>query len=161
MIIDLVKLNSGLVDAVDIDQQYSFNKEDLVNTDLQSLDDIDVKGNITKDILDNYQLNLNVSGVMIIPCALTLKPVTYPFTIEINGCLQELLEEIDKKIKNVENTIDILPIIWENILMEIPMKVVSDDAKDLTLEGDGWKLITEIEESTEINPELQKLKDLL
>ena len=41
------------------------------------------------------------------------------------------------------------------------MKVVSDEAKDVRLEGNGWKLITEKEEEEEINPELAKLKDLL
>lgn len=161
MIIDLVKLNNGLVDRVDIDEKYSFSKEYLVNTELEALDDVYVKGYINKDLIDSYQISINVSGTMIIPCSLTLKPVSYPFAIEINGCLQEILEEIDKKIRKVENTIDILPIIWENILMEMPMKVVSEDLQDMKLEGDGWKLITEKEEVTEINPELAKLKDLL
>jgi uncharacterized protein len=161
MNIDLVKLNNGLINRVDIEQSYLFSDEKLVGTDIQSLSEIKLKGYIDKDNLENYRIYLNVNGVMTIPCSLTLKPVDYPFDIEIDGCLQEILDEIDKKIKKVENTIDILPIIWENILMEIPMKVVSKDAKDLKLEGNGWKLITEKEESKEINPELEKLKDLL
>ena len=43
--------------------------------------------------------------------------------------------------------------------MEIPIRVVSDDSANLKLEGEGWKLITESEKR--LNPELQKLKDLL
>ena len=62
-------------------------------------------------------------------------------------------------MKKNQNTIDILPIIWENILMEIPIRVVGDKNQSLQMEGDGWKLITE--EEKKLNPELQKLKDLL
>ena len=45
--------------------------------------------------------------------------------------------------------------------MEIPMKVVSEDAANYKIEGNGWKLITEDDVHEEINPELAKLKDLL
>ena len=93
---------------------------------------------------------------MVLPCAITLKPVDYPFSTEINGQLDELLVENDKKFKN---TIDILPIIWENILMEIPMRVVSPNAKPEKLKGEGWQFITE--QKGNVNPELEKLKDLL
>ena len=98
---------------------------------------------------------------MILPCSMTLKPVDYEFNIKVEGIMEELFEEIGEIVKNNQNTIDILPIIWENILMEIPMKVVSEEAKDVRMEGNGWKLITEKEEGEEINPELAKLKDLL
>ena len=43
--------------------------------------------------------------------------------------------------------------------MEIPIRVVGDKNQNLRMEGDGWKLITE--EEKKLNPELQKLKDLL
>ena len=69
------------------------------------------------------------------------------------------MEEIEENDKKIENSIDILPIIWENILMEIPMKVVSEEAKDIELKGDGWRLITD-EKRENINPEFQKLNKL-
>ena len=43
--------------------------------------------------------------------------------------------------------------------MEIPMKVVSEKAKNIKLEGDGWRLITD-ETRGNINPEFQKLSQL-
>ena len=42
-----------------------------------------------------------------------------------------------------ENLLDIFPIVWENILMEVPMRVVSSDVSDVPLEGNGWKFIKE------------------
>ena len=96
---------------------------------------------------------------MVLPCAITLEPVNYPFSVKISGNLEEMLEEINENSKKIENSIDIFPIIWENILMEIPMKVVSEKAKDIKLEGDGWRLITD-EKREEINPEFAKLNQL-
>ena len=50
----------------------------------------------------------------------------------------------------------------KNILMEIPMRIVNEDIHDVKLSGDGWRVITELEDDSEsVNPELQKLKDLL
>ena len=62
-------------------------------------------------------------------------------------------------MKKSENTIDIFPIIWENILMEIPIKVTSPDA-DKELSGDGWKFVTN-DEGLKVSNAFDKLKDLL
>ena len=160
MNIDLTELKNNLCNKIDVDIIYSFNEDELSNTEIRRLDNVQIKGKIFKDVLDNICIDLIVDGEMILPCSVTLKDVPYPFHIKIDGSLDEILEEIEDFSKKIENSIDIFPIIWENILMEIPMKVVSEDAKDYKLEGNGWKLITD-DDQMEINPELAKLKDLL
>lgn len=159
---NLLRLKNDLERFIPIEEEYSFSKEQLKGTDVISLDDMKVVGEITKDAIDNIYLNVDVSGTLVLPCAITLKPVDYPFNIKIEGNIDELVEENEKSVKKDENTLDILPIIWENILMEIPMRVVSKGAEEelSNLEGNGWKVITE-EDNGEINPELAKLKDLL
>ena len=132
---DITKLNNNIEKSILINEVYSFDKESLKGTDLLSLDNVKINGEIFKNSLDNIELSLDVSGIMVLPCAITLKPVEYPFSIEISGEYNELIGE---NSINFQNTIDILPIIWENILMEIPMRVVSPDAEDISLEGDGW-----------------------
>lgn len=159
MKIDLTRLKSGFVSFIAIDENCVFDESYLQQAELLELNNVHVVGEISKDAMDDYELSVIVDGVMVLPCAITLKPVNYPFEVEIQGNLQALLSEIDENIKILENSIDLLPIIWENILMEIPMRVVSEDVSDLSFEGNGWKLITE--EEKEINPELAKLKDLL
>ena len=159
MIIDLARLRNRIDPYATVDEYYSFPKEDLEHTGVTSIDNVHVEGTITLDSMDELHLDLIASGTMVIPCAITLKPVDYPFSISIQGTLEELLDEITEKTTNYQNSLDILPIIWENILMEIPMRVVSEDAKDVELKGDGWRLITGNEE--EENSELSKLKDLL
>ena len=92
---------------------------------------------------------------MVIPCAITLKPTEYPYNIQIKGTLSEIL---NKNEEIFTNTLDIFPIIWENILMEIPMRVVSPDAEDIKLEGEGWRLVTD--EDITSSP-LIELEDLI
>lgn len=159
MNIDITRLKSGIDSQVEIDMLYSFDKEMLKKTDIISLDNISVKGYITSNSIDDYDLDVNVDGIMVLPSSLTLEPTDYKFSIKIEGNIDELLKEINETLKKNQNTIDILPIIWENILMEIPIRVVGDKNQNFQMEGDGWKLITE--EEKKLNPELQKLKDLL
>ena len=159
MEIDITRLKSDIDEFIDVDLDYSFSKEELDGTDLLELNNVKINGIISKDSLNEYSIDVNVKGTMVLPCAITLEPVNYPFNIKISGNLEEMLEEINENSKKIENSIDIFPIIWEYILMEIPMKVVSEKAKDIKLEGDGWRLITD-EKREEINPEFAKLSQL-
>lgn len=159
MIIDLTRLKNNIDKEILIDEIYSFSDEYINKRDILKLDDVIIKGKITKDNLDKIIINLKIEGIMVLPCSITLKPVNYPFIIEIDDNLEEILKEFDENNKKIENSIDILPIIWENILMEIPMKVVSDDAYDIKLEGNGWRLITD-DKKEDINPAFEKLNQL-
>jgi len=156
MNLDLIKLKNGLTDKLDIDISYSFSPDELSGTDIISMNDISIKGELTKELADNYYLYLTVSGIMVLPCALTLKPVNHKFSIEINDRLDKILEEIGQNDKKDEFTLDIFQIVWENILMEIPMRVVSEESSDVVQEGEGWKLITKAESNTP----LEQLGDL-
>ncbi len=138
MIIDITK------DEL-INDTHSF--KDLEGTGIIKLDNISITGEHVKN-----EVKLTVKGIMVLPCAVSLKPVDYSFEVEIE-------EKIEENLKNNQNTIDILPIIWENILAEIPIRVVSEDLTDIKKSGDGWILIDE--KGTKTNPELEKLKDLL
>ena len=152
MLIDLNLLN--IKDEIKIDEEVTFPKEDLDKAKILDMEKVKVTGKIIPD-LDDYQIDINIKGKMILPCSLTLEEIEYPFDINVI----ENLSEIDENYKKSEKTIDILPIIWENILMEIPMKVISPKAKDMKTKGDGWELITDSKEKG--NNSLAKLKDLL
>lgn len=156
---DLTRLRNGIDKKIIVNELYSFKEDELNGTDVKELNNMHVEGEISLNALDDIYLSLQVIGTMIIPCAITLKPVEVPFDIIIEGDLSEFLEEKTENLKNNINSIDILPIIWENILMEIPTRVVSTDADISKLHGDGWRVITDEEES--VNSELSKLKELL
>ena len=158
MNIDIVRLNNDIDKNILIDTTYSFSTEEMKGTDLLKLDNVKIVGELHKNVLGNIVLSVDVSGVMVLPCAVTLKPVDYPFSLVIDDEIEKLYENIEEKSTNLQNTIDILPIIWENILMEIPMRVVSPDAENVKLSGDGWKLVTD--EDNKNNP-LSELMDML
>ena len=157
---DLVRLNNNIDKYISVSETYSFTEDELSGTDLLKLDDVKINGEIFKNSLGNIELSLGVEGVMVLPCAITLEPVNYPFNIEISGEIEELIENFEENSINFQNSIDILPIIWENILMEIPMRVVSDEAENsnITKEGEGWKFVTEEEEK--VSP-LSELMDMI
>ena len=158
MIIDIMKLKSNIIDSIDIDEDVIYD-ESMEESGILNLENVKVTGYLSKLNEDEYYLNVRVYGKMVLPCSVSLKPTDYNFDLEIDGNIAELLEEMGKNEKKVENTIDIFPIIWENILMEIPIHIVNEDIHDVKLEGEGWKVITGRE--PKINPELEKLKDLL
>lgn len=155
MEIDITRLKSGIDEYTLIDLNYSFTKEQLENSGIMELNNLKITGNISQ-VLDNFHINVNIDGIMVLPCSVSLKPTNYPFHINLDEDLDENLQE---SLKNATNTIDIFPIIWENILMEIPIRVVNEDLSDVKTEGNGWKLITGDEQ--QVNPGLAKLKDLL
>lgn len=158
MEIALAELMSGYKDSISFDETYSFNEEQLKGSTLLSLNDVKIRGKIYLEH-EEYYISATVWGTMVLPCAITLEEVEVPFSIQIDENLEEFEEKEEKKYKKCQNSIDILPIIWENILMEIPMKVVSEKAKNIHLEGDGWRLITDGEEKK--NSPFEKLNDLL
>ena len=138
MIIDLTPLKAGLKEQIDINEELLFTKEDLKDTELIDLQNVKVEGQIYIDSLNSYILNLTIKGKMILPCSRTLKPTDYEFETKID----ENLEENEEKFKKNQKTIDILPIIWENILMEIPIRIINPDAEGIDIKGEGWELIT-------------------
>ena len=86
-------------------------------------------------------MNIEIKGEMILPCSITLKDVKYPFNIKNEVKLSNDEELDDEYVKITQNSIDIIPIIWQNILLEIPLRVVSEDISDSVTSGDGWKFI--------------------
>ena len=157
---DLTRLKSGIESYIPVDINYEFTKEKLENSDLLELNNVHISATITRNSFDEYEINGNITGEMILPCSVTLKPVKVPLDTDFDVNIADFIKETEEKSIICENILDIFPIIWENILMEIPMKVVSDDVSNQTMGGDGWKFVSEKEE-IKTNPELEKLKDLL
>lgn len=153
MNIDLGLINE-FNDQIDLGFNFEVSDEIIKDAGLLYLRDVYVSGYILRTSYD-LKINLNITGNYGIPCAITLNPVDVPFAIEIDKYLEEIQEEIDKNLKINENTLDIFPIIWENVLVEIPMKVTSPNA---SLDK-SWEYVAN--DNTEENPELAKLRELL
>ena len=107
---------------------------------------------------EDFELNITIKGTMILPCARTLKDVEYPFSSEIDEIIGE---NDDNSLEINQNRLDIFPIVWQNILVDVPLRVLAPDASDEPVEGDGWRLITEDTNEEVIDPRLAKLKDYI
>ena len=92
MNIDITRLKSGVDEYTVIDLQHTFTKEELQDSDILELPELKVEGDITYH-LDMFHLRVTVTGMMILPCAISLKPVNYPFSFEIDEDLDEDLQE--------------------------------------------------------------------
>ena len=61
----------------------------------------------------------------------------------------------------IENTLELKEFLWQNIVVEIPLRVVSDHAYDKEYKGNGWRLVTEEDKKVSGNKSLEVLKQLL
>ena len=148
MKIDLNELSYK--DKIDIDESFSYNKDELSTSSIQKLDNVKAKGYIRLNAAEEYEINIDVNGSMELLDSITLEPINYDFSFTINDNLADYLE-------NNENLLDIKEFLWQNIVLEVPIRYTKSDADNL--KGDHWKVINESEEK-EIDPRLEKLNEL-
>ena len=136
MIIDLNNLNR--FGKLNLDDDFSLDEVYYKNTDIRELKNLHIDGEVEIDYDDNIYLNLNVKGIMILPCAISLEDVEYSFSTTID----ETIGNFEEIYKNNKNSLDISNILWENIVLEIPIRVVAKNIKPSNTHGDGWELIS-------------------
>lgn len=140
--LDLTKLQNRSVNELNYSDTITIDKSMYENTDIRNLSDVKVNAHIKRVTDSSYNMSLIIDGVMTLPCSVTLKDVLYPFHIETEVKISNDDENLEEYVKIIQNSIDILSIIWQNIALEIPLKVVSDDVSDTPTSGDGWKLVS-------------------
>jgi len=153
MKIDLTNLVTNMIDSININENININNDILKNSNIKKLENVNFVGKITKDYDMNLELSGVISGTMILPDDITLEDVDYEFKIDV-------LENIEETFKIEKNTIDILDYLWQNILVEIPLKVRNPKNDNIKLEGNGWRLITEEELENRSNRPFSDLSKL-
>lgn len=153
MIIELFDLVSK-GKKINIDKDVNISDELLNTSTIRRLYNVHFNGYLDKLIDDTYELSGILTGTMIIPDDITLEDFEYNFTSEIE-------ENIDETRINFQKSIDITEDLWQNILVEIPLKAVNEKNKNIKLEGDGWRLISEDELAETKNNPLSSLEELL
>ena len=131
MKIDLRKLYS--LASVDVDGTITFPEERLKSAGIIRLEDVSVHGKAIINYEDEIELDLDLSGKMYLPCAISLEEVEVPFATKI----EEIIEE-----NNINGNfyLDLSDILWENIVLEIPIKVVKEGVQLETSSGKGWSV---------------------
>ena len=131
--IDISKLYNYLEKIIVIDETISFNIEDFGKNEI--LEDFSVKVNgILTLIDDKINFDYTLSSSILLPCSITLEPVKYDINIKNNEIIEDLFI-------NSTKTLDLKEFLWQNIVVEIPSKVVSENAYDKKYKGSGWELV--------------------
>lgn len=152
MIINLMDVINNKKTMIDIDNDIIFPLELLEGTSIRRLENIHFNGKIKRLVDDTFELSGNLSGMMILPDDITLEDYKYDFNCEIE-------ENFEENVLNLQKSIDISSILWENILVEIPLKVVNPKNENIKLEGNGWRLVSE-DDVHEANNPLSELEEL-
>ena len=153
MLIDISSILNGSSISTTFEGTVTFKEEDVNKIAVRSIENCTVKGAVTKMEDDVYSLNYTLHGTMILSDALTLEELPYKFKIS-----DENDYEIGNYLKISENLLDIYEVLWENVVLEVPLRVVKDETHK-ELEGDGWSLNMKSEGNSGLS-ELKKLLDL-
>ena len=151
MIVDITTLDIEGISRLDIHGYVNIPKELYKNTDILALSNVIFDGYL-ESIEGELTLKGILNGIMKISDAISLELLDYSFNTEIE-------EEIDDFQENSTNTLDITDILWQNILLEVPLKLTTVESFD-EYHGDGWKLVSEDSIENTNNP-FKELKDML
>jgi len=144
MVINLEEIFTNIKDAIIIDEDIIFNDNKYHLPEIKELKSVHLKARVELDESNEIILTGKLSGIMKILDSISLEEVDYNFEAELDENLEEIIE-------NDKNSIDIIDILWQNIVLEVPLRYteVTDYSK---YSGDGWRLISEEELNVKNNP---------
>lgn len=106
--------------------------------------------------------HLNINGYLILPCSRTLVDVKFPINVETTETflLKDLDYETEEEVHQVKGeVIDLIPVIQEILVLEVPMQVFCTDISEegAPQSGKDWEVIQEREKEERLDPRLAGL----
>lgn len=157
--------------------EYQINKAFFDSFDYDDFESSDIKVNVVLDKKNTLlELNLKHKGTVHVPCDLTSEMFDLPIKGKVKLIVQfgEAYNDDNDELlilPHGEHQIDISQIIYEMIVLSIPLRRVHPGIKDGTLDSEALKKLNELrveEEKVEkskadedIDPRWDKLKQLL
>ena len=146
----------------EFDEEITFEPQSFSrNGRLRNLQNVRVVGTADYNHDDeSLRVEYEVSGTMILPCAITLEDVYRDFTATDTETFsyREVAEDAD--VTEVRGDIvDLMPSVFTTIMAEVPWIVHKEGIKELP-KGQGWEVISEEQlrqEDKGIDPRLAKL----
>ncbi|GAA0445918.1 DUF177 domain-containing protein [Lentibacillus halophilus] len=148
------------------DEQVDVSELETMNNDIRNIGSVHVHGS-ADDQGNDIVFTFNIEGDMVLPCARTLADVPYSFNVDAVEIFSESPsnDETENDIHPIEEEVlDLTPLIKENILLEVPYRVFSDDDEIIdqaVFEGEGWNFTTEDQQQKKTDPRMKKLEQLL
>ena len=151
-------LNKITAQGILIDSTISFGEEYLQVSAIKRLDNIKVSGRIYYSLTKEVIFAGNVKGNMTLVDGYSGDLIDYLFNIDLDEILADFSEEDEKKGKKPQNSLDLKEVLWENIVLEVPI-VVSKDNEVKTKKGEFWEVRDE--NSKKDDPRLECFRTLL
>lgn len=154
------------VDAI-VDIAVSIKERD---SDVLAISPVSVQGLFSMDSLGLLGY-LKITATVTVPSTRSLEPVELPLSFDVSEYYVshhesnlERFDDDDVVIVLENDVVDLNQIVEDNILLQIPMKVLTAEEKQhvANLQGDDWSLLDEDHKangSDAIDPRMAKLKD--
>jgi len=162
----IAKLLKEATKEIQVNEEVDFAEAVKKNPDLRKMSPVLVTGKGTIfSTARNVTFDLTIKGEMTLPCALTLDDVIYPFEATLNPTFTWDADKYDPDSDDylVKDTIELASAIWQEIFIQIPLRVVKDGAYE-ELDRQGIALISEEEHqkavAEKVDPRLEVLKNL-
>ena len=155
---DIVDLQRFLIHETKQDITVELQKEMYTSAGILDIPCFIVSLGIKKDLNQDYYLSLKGDISLWLSDARTLKEVSYPISLDFEEKITEESEICGRFLENSQNTLDILGILWENIVLEIPISYTESD--ELNIVGDGYQ-VNGNESEKSMDPRLAPLLELL
>lgn len=154
------QLNKSRHKGLTLDEMVDVSELKEIEKDIRDIPPVHVTGRV--DFGSNkFTFHLHITGSMVLPCSRSLVDVTLPFDIKTTEVflVSEEKYETDAEVHYLQGEVlDLLPVIKENILLEIPMQIFSEDVSGgAPSQGRGWQVISEKSEEKSVDPRLAGL----
>ena len=146
----LIELNKIGDNKLFIDEYVAFDESMLTTSGIKELKAIKFVGEVYYNSLDELVINGVINGVMVLEDAISLEDVDLPINIEFE-------QIVDKTDENKQNLLDIRDVLWQNIVLEVPIRITK--SKSTSQKGEGWELKDENEKK--IDSRMAPLMSLL
>ena len=155
-------------EVFEIDELVDFNNVLKPSDEIRKLSKVKVTG--TGQLQGKKVVfKLQIEGIMTLPCALTLDDVEYAYhvdTTEVFVFDNESYQEGDDEHLVTGTTVELAPAIWQNIILQKPLRVVKEGAyEELKKQGIEFESEEDFQESAtetqKVDPRLAVLSKLL
>ncbi len=122
----LQQLLNTLKKPYEFKEKYDFCEYINGIDDIIDISEFYVKGTAIHLLDNRFEFHLSIKGELTLQDARTLEPIAYPISLNVVEVFDKVMDE-DEDVRIIEkNTIDLYDVVWENILLEKPIRVVKE-----------------------------------
>ena len=160
----MAQLQKLKIHGMELDETIKLDSLKKRDPQIRHVSPIQVRGKVEIDTR-KVVFDLHITGELVLPSSRTLEDVPFPIDIRTKETFLYEEEESGEEDYNLIDgeTIDLIPLLEDLILLEIPMQIIGENETAMQKSGNGWTFFESESElkKDKIDPRLAKLKELL